>query len=408
MNRMAKNISWLTFSSVAVKPIWFVFITYVCIRYMGLEQYGAMMAALALMSICDGSLTLGSSPFTIRELARSEKDASRFFSNFLISRIFFSLVAVGIGVAIRYAIGGTAGIEIVLYAGFYVLARNVLDYCRAIYRAREVFQYEAYSTILEKVLVVGFGTVALVKVPTASSALLGMSIGMLASFLLNFGWVVRKLARFRTSLISVDFFRSALPKAIPLGLSSIFVLLYYRTDSIMIEAIQGELVAGQYAIAFRITEAMVLLPYIATAILLPRLSSLHDVDSPKYKSTFRNGMLGLGSIALLASATVYFLSPFIIPLIDSSAAAEPAIRLLQILVIAFFLSSINQLLITNLTATNRQNVQALILAFAATCNIGLNFWLIPKYSATGAALATIATQIVIGVLFSVIAREKRV
>jgi len=299
-------------------------------------------------------------------------------------------------------ISGNSGIEVVIFAGTYVFARNVLEYCRALYRAREVFKYEAYSTILEKVLVIGFGTYALLKVPTASSALLGMSTGMFITFVLNLGWVLRRIARFDLKLISLNFFRKVMPKAVPLGLSSIFVLLYYRTDSIMIEAFEGELVTGQYGIAFRITEAMVLLPYIVTSVLLPRLSALHDSDGRQFNKMFRKGMLGMGAAALLASLAVYALAPVIIPLIDSSIEAVPAIALLRILVIAFALSAVNQMMITHLTATNRQNVLAGILAFAAAFNIGLNFFLIPSWSAPGAAVATVATQVVIGLLFWIV------
>ena len=400
MNQMVRNISWLTISNVAVKPIWFVFITYVCIRYMGLAQYGSMTAALALMSICDGSLTLGSSTYTIRELARSRDRSDIFFSNFLVSRVFFSLLAISIGLGIKWVIGPSSGIEIVLFAGTYVLARNVLEYCRALFRAHEIFRFEAYSTVLEKMFVVASGWLALTYAPTASSALLGMSAGMLVSFFLNFGWVSAKIARFRLSLFSLDFFKTAMPKAAPLGLASLFVLLYYRTDSIMIEAFEGELVAGQYGIAFRVTEAMVLLPYIITSVLLPRLSSLYESSRTQFRALARRGALGMGVLSLIAALAVFIFAPVIVGLIHAHSEAEPAVLLLKILVCSFVLGSINQLMTTVLTASNRQNRLVTILGLAALTNIGLNLYFIPLYSAMGAAGATVATQVVIMLLFA--------
>ncbi len=399
MNQLTKNISWMTVGNVAVKPIWFVFITYVCIRYMGLAQYGSMTAALALMSICDGSLTLGSSQYTTRELARSKDRSDLFFSNFLVSRTFFSVLAIAIGVSIKWVIGPNSGIELVLFAGTYVLARNVLEYCRALFRAHEIFRYEAYSTILEKIFVVSFGWLALYYSPTASSALLGMSAGMLVTFLLNFGWVSAKIARFRLVHISLASFKTTLPKAAPLGLASIFVLLYYRTDSIMIEVFEGELVTGQYGIAFRVTEAMILLPYIVTSVLLPRLSTLYESSRAEFRILAKRSALGMGGLSLIAGSAVYFLAPFIVALIDGHAEAKPAVFLLQILVFSFVLGAINQIMITILTASNRQNRLAAILGLAAVTNIGLNLYFIPIYSATGAAAATVATQVVIMLLF---------
>ncbi len=357
-----------------------------------------MTAALALMSICDGSLTLGSSNYTVRELARDGTKSSLFFSNFLVSRIVLSILAIAIGLSIRWTIDGSSGINVVLFAGTYVLARNVLEYCRVFYRAREVFQYEAYSTILEKFLVVSFGSYALYLTPDAASALMGMTLGMAIAFSLNLGWVKHTSASFRLSLVSKSFYVNAMPEAIPLGLSSIFVLLYYRTDSIMIEAFEGEMVTGQYAIAFRVTEAMILLPYIINSVLLPRLSSLFNTNYSEFVRLSQRSVLSLGALGLAASLIVFAFSPLIVRLIDGSPEAFPAVALLQIMVWSFAIGSLNQMISTVLIASNRQNRLAAILGTAALVNISLNLLLIPTYSATGAATATIITQIVIGIL----------
>ena len=398
MSRILKNMGWLSLPNAIVKPLWFAFITYVCIRFMGLEQYGVMTAALALMSVCDGSLTLGSTPYTIRELARDPSRSSEFFSNLLVSRTLLSLAAVGIGLGIRWALG-TGAMDVVLFAGSYVFFRNLLEYCRALFRAHERFHLEAGSTVFEKILVVGGGTWALMSVPDASSALLGMSAGMAVAFLGNLAWTVRHLAPFRLADVSLAFYRKALPHAIPLGLSSLFVLLYYRTDSIMIEAMEGQLVTGQYGLAFRVTEAMILLPYIVTGVLLPRLSALYGSDMTAFGRLFRQGILGMAALATMAGAVVWVLSPWIIRILDPSPEAVPAVALLQILVLSFVLNAVNQIGITHLTATHQQNRLALVLAAAAFLNIALNLMLIPRYSAGGAAWATVITQVLILVCF---------
>ena len=51
VHKIAKNLIWLSFGNFLVKPIWFVFITYVCIRYLGIRQYGTMTAAVALIEV---------------------------------------------------------------------------------------------------------------------------------------------------------------------------------------------------------------------------------------------------------------------------------------------------------------------------------------------------------------------
>jgi len=398
LSGLLRNMGWMTLPNLIVKPAWFLFITLVCIRYMGLTEYGVMTAALALMSICDGSLTLGSSPYTIRELACDPSRSNQFFSNLLVSRTLLSLLAIFIGLGIRYVLG-TGALDVVLFAGSYVFFRNLLEYCRAIFRAHERFQVEAGSTIVEKALVIGAGSWALSVAPDAASAMLGMSAGMGVAFLGTFAWTSRHMAAFRLSELSWSFFRKAIPHAVPLGLSSVFVLLYYRTDSIMLEAMEGDLVTGQYGLAFRITEAMILLPFIVSTVLLPRLSSLRDGDEGAFGRLFARGILGMAIVSGAAALIVWILAPWAIPFLDPSPEAIPAIGLLRILLISFVLNAINQIGITHLTATHQQNRLALVLASAAVVNIGLNLTLIPSMSATGAAWATVATQGLILMLF---------
>ena len=394
MSRVLKNMGWLAAPNALVKPLWFVFITYVCIRFMGLEQYGVLTAALALMSICDGSLNLGTSVYTVREVARQPNQSETYFSNLLVARLVLSIVAVATGLGIRWLLG-TGAMDVVLFAGTYVFFRNLLEYCRALFQSHELFHVEAASTAVEKLLVVAGGSWALLVQPDAASGLLGMSAGMGLAFGGTLFWTTRNVAAVRFSLISRDFYRKALPHALPLGLSSLFVLLYYRTDSIMLEVMEGQLVTGQYGLAFRITEAMILLPYIATVVLLPRLSALFESDMSAFSRLFRRGLWGMTAAAVLASAVVWLLSPWIIALLDGSPQAEPAVGLLRILLLSFVLNCINQIGTVHLTATHQQNRLAVVLAVAAAANIVLNLILIPEWSAAGAAWATVATQVLI-------------
>ncbi|MDA0378546.1 MAG: flippase [Bacteroidetes bacterium] len=394
MSRILKNMGWLAAPNALVKPLWFIFITYVCIRFMGLEQYGVLTAALALMSICDGSLNLGTSVYTVREVARQRDRSELFFSNLLVARMVLSLVAVATGLGIRWMLG-TGAMDVVLFAGTYVFFRNLLEYCRALFQSHELFHVEAASTVLEKVLVVAGGSWALLLEPDAAAGLLGMSAGMALTFAGTLVWTTRRLTAVRFDLISWDFYRKALPHALPLGLSSLFVLLYYRTDSIMLETMEGALVTGQYGLAFRITEAMILLPYIATVVLLPRMSALFESDAKAFSRLFRRGLWGTAGAAAMAAAVVWALAPWIIGLLDGSADAEPSVGLLRVLLLSFVLNSINQIGTTHLTATHQQNRLAIVLAAAAVANIVLNLLLIPDFSAAGAAWATVITQVLI-------------
>ncbi|GMQ82899.1 MAG: hypothetical protein BMS9Abin05_2365 [Rhodothermia bacterium] len=397
--KIAKNLTWLTSGNFLVKPIWFVFITYVLIRFIGLREYGLMTATLALMGIVDGVLALGTSTYSIREVARDPDKSTLFFSNFLPYRFSASVLAIAIGLAIELFLGNQAILITALFAGTYVLFMNVTEYCRTLFRSHERFKHEAISTVAEKLLVVTGGSLALFYDRTAAGVLLGMTIGIFLTFLLNFRWVIKDFARMSVSLIDRSFFKKAMPQAIPLGLASVFVLLYFRTDSVMIEAMKGELPTGQYAVAFRTTEALLIVPAMVTAILLPRLSHLFVSGFGRFKTLSRKGIIGLFGTSFLLSLLVFAFAPLIVKSMDPTVDAEPAIALLRILVWAVPVASVNSLMSTIMTASDLQKKLAWVLGFAAFLNIGLNFILIPSLSATGASYATIATELFVAASF---------
>ena len=389
-----KNITWLGVGNVVVKPIWFVFITAVCVQILGVGEYGVMTASLALVGIVSSLINFGTSQFSIREVARDRDRASAFFSNFFPFRMMTSAVGLALVLLIGFGLGHRQGDLLALaFAGCYGITLNLTEYCRAFYRAFELLRYEAVSIILEKILVVGAGTALLLVQPRAAWVLGGMALGMTLTLLGNVRWVTHRLTSFNRALIDRDFFRKALPQALPLGLASIFVMLYFRTDSVMLEAIQGELAAGQYGLAFRILEALILLPAIVVAAFLPRLSTLFgDQQNEAFKRLMRRGLGILAALSTAIALALALAAPLVIILIDPDPAAAPAIDALQILIWTFPFASVNYLLSTALTATDDQKALAWMLGAAAVFNIALNGVLIPLYSFYGACAATLLTE----------------
>lgn len=80
---------------------------------------------------------------------------------------------------------------------------------------------------------------------------------------------------------------------------------------------------------------------------------------------------------------------------DSYAAAAP---LLSWLLVAFLFLAPNYVLTQAAVALGRERWYAVTVCIAAAVNVGLNFWLLPRFGALGAAWASIATEAVLMVL----------
>jgi O-antigen/teichoic acid export membrane protein len=209
----------------------------------------------------------------------------------------------------------------------------------------------------------------------------------------NMVWLSRRFAKLQPSLFDRGFLRQALPQALPLGLAGVFVLLYYRTGSVLVEALAGEVPAGQYGLAYRFMEALIFLPTLVVAVFLPRLSRLFgDRDYTQFRHLLGRGSGFLGSSSVVIALALTLAAPAIIRFIDPTPEAAPAVLALQILVWSFPFSSLAYLLVTALTAMNEQTSLAWMLGLAAAFNIALNAALIPAYSLYGACVATLVTQ----------------
>ena len=177
---------WLGIANIAVKPIWFLFVTALCMRVLGVEGYGRMNAALALAAMGANLIDLGMARYTVREVARDRSLAGPYFSNFLVLRGGLSVFAMLVIVAAAWLLGyrGPALLAAV-FASLYVFTLELTNYCRSFYEATENLRRQALMLVVEKVLVVAFGAVLLVFTRSAEWTLAGMAVGMILTTALN-------------------------------------------------------------------------------------------------------------------------------------------------------------------------------------------------------------------------------
>ena len=270
---------------------------------------------------------------------------------------------------------------------------NLLEFTRSFFQAAEQMRYEAESVVVEKTLVVGFGLVGLSIHPDAFWLLAGMSVGAAGAI----GWSVwrmhRRIARLERQRIDASVWRHVVGEAWPLGLSAIFVMLYARTDSVMIEAIRGEVEAGQYGLALRIPEALVQLPALLIAVLAPRLARLYGAgDGAAFDRVMRLRFGAMLALGLVASGATSAMADWIVSTIDDSPELAPAAGVLRVMAWTFAFSCLSYLASAALIATDNQQVLVWVMGGAALLNLTLNAVLIPQTGAMGATVATLATQ----------------
>ena len=179
---------------------------------------------------------------------------------------------------------------------------------------------------------------------------------------------------------------------LPLGIASLAIMFYYRIDVFMLKGIKGDSAVGLYSSASRIAESFSLIPSTLIASIFPLLSSYFQKEQEKFLETIRLSvrlMLVLG-LPIGLGATILRNEIYALIYQPEYGPASTALVSLSWGEVFIFL---NVILYNVLAAMNKQRIGMFITLGMLAGNIILNSFLIPLYSYDGAAIATLATEI---------------
>lgn len=400
--RILGNATWLGSVNLAVKPLWFLFITAACARLLGPDQYGLLNATLALAMLSALVADLGAVRYSVREVARDHSQASLHFTNLLVLRSALCLLGIALAIFVGWLLGYRSEALIgVGFAAVYAMSYQITHYGRAFFQAFEQLRKEAVTVVIEKVLVIGVAAAFLFGTRSAHWTLAGMALGMLLTTLVTVGWVHLRYAKVRLRRLSLRFIRSAVPLMIPFGLAGLFFHMYFRIDLVIVEAMLGETAAGQYGLAFRILDALNMLPAIvAFAAVFPHLSRLyHSAEFSHFSSLLATSIKGLVGAGAAIALVLTIFAPEVVYLLAPDPAFQEAVVPLRILMWTFPLLCLNSLLYLALASMNDERALVWMLCAVAVGNVVGNLIVIPRFGIDGAAIVTLLSEITLAILY---------
>lgn len=190
-------------------------------------------------------------------------------------------------------------------------------------------------------------------------------------------------------------FQSSMYKAVlPLLWIDLATAVYFRSDMMMLNWLgvpQDRI--GQYAAAYRLIEAVMLLSSPVAIMLFRHMRKLSEDER-----TLRRHIPMVTGLAVVLgfglALAIAVLADFAIGLAYGSHYSEAA-DLLRVLAWALVFVLPNSVLTQAALALNLERPYALIASIAAICNVALNFIFITRYSTLAAAWATIVTEAVL-------------
>ena len=250
------------------------------------------------------------------------------------------------------------------------------------------------TEMASKVLGIAFiGLAILSKKITPEAMYAATSGGIILSFL----WILFRLRGVLPSRLSFSLgvFREHVGLGIKAYLIAFFGFLVLRIDLVMVKYMLGAQAAGYYSISELLAENMLTLPIVIGIILFPKLSGMTD-NRQKLLLTKKAAWIAAGLMAPLMGLTSLAAKPLIQFVFGASFA--PAVGPFLWLMPGSFLLGVQVVIVQYLNSFGFPKIIAYSWFVVTALNVGLNFWAIPAYGITGAAVVSTLTYSLIFVL----------
>lgn len=179
------------------------------------------------------------------------------------------------------------------------------------------------------------------------------------------------------------------------GVFAILYPVFFQISTILLKYLHSDTQAGMYSIALAIMTAVYLIPAtIYQKFLLLKLHRWAAYDVPKFWRVYRQGNVVMLLLGLLVGAAIVILAPWVIPLVFGERY-RGVVRILMVLALCPPLRFLSTAMGSALVTDDHMRLRVYAMAFATMVAISLNALLIPRYSAQGAAWATVAGELVL-------------
>lgn len=392
------NLVLIILLNLLVKPFAIFGIDATVQNRVSTEDYGLYFALLNLTFLFNIVADLGINNYTTKHVAQNPQVVSSYlgkvFSFRLILFVIYSLLTLSIGIGIGY---NGAELYMLIVLIFNQLLITLIAYFRSHFGGLHLFKTDALLSVLDKVLLIFIcGTILFFTVDGLHFQIewfiwiqtICYGITLIVAFILLISEIGFPKFKFKW-VFSI----AILKQSYPYALLILLMMLYTRTDSVMLERLHpnGKHEAGIYAQGFRLLDAFFMFGMIFANLLLPIFSrQLRENKKMALSILKTSGNLLIGGSILIAILCHYNADLFL-DLIYKKNVLE-SLPSFQWLMWGFIGMCISLIYGTLLTANGDLRFMNQLSAVGIVLNIVLNALFIPEYGAAGSAFATLITQ----------------
>ena len=404
------NLCLLIFLNLLVKPFWMLGVDVGVQNSVGAESYGIYFSIFNFTMLFNMVLDMGTTNFNNRNIARNTQLLDKHLSSYIILRLLLGVAYFVVIYAVALLIG-YRGIQLKLL--FWIALNQFLSafllYLRSNISALLMFKTDSVISVTDRLLMILFCGLLLWGNVTEKPFQIEWFVWcQTAAYLITIAialTIVLRKASLRRLNWNTAFFLVIIKKSLPYALITLLMASYYRIDSVLLERLLPRDIAatqaGIYATAFRLLDALVMIAYLFSVILLPLFSKMLKQKEnvvPVVRTSF--SFLFLFSVSAVVILYVYrepIIRLFYPDVVESSVAV------FRLIIFGLIPISMNYLFGTLLTANGSMKQLNITAAIGIAINVTVNLLLIPRMLACGSAVASFCTQFTVSVLQFILA-----
>lgn len=407
--------------NLLIKPFWILGIDRAVQNIVGAADYGFYFAIFNFSFLFNIFLDLGLTNFNNRNIAQNHHLLNKYFSGIIGIKILLSALYIVITISVGLILGyNTEQMNLLFILAFNQIIISFILYLRSNISGLHLFKTDSFISVLDRFLMILFCSVIIwghyFNTPitiywfvfTQTSAYLITAIVALI--------IVIKKANFNKIYWNLHFFIVILKQSFPYALLVLLMTFYNRIDSVMIERLLpddiGDYQTGIYASGYRLLDAINMIAYLFAVVLLPifaRMIKLKQSVNEMVKLSF--SLLFTISTVVVFACIAYRIEIMMLlnPQHIDESVSQFITRIEQLsfvfswLISCFVAISMTYVFGTLLTANGSLKILNLVAFIGMVMNILLNLFLIPKFMASGSAVASVVTQFAMAIIQMVIA-----
>ncbi len=394
-----RNTSWL-FCEKILRMVVGLFVGVWVARYLGPEQFGLFSYTLSFVGLFTAIATLGLDGIVVRELVKDESRRDELIGTAFWLKLMGAItVLVVLAIAVNFTSNDayTNALVFIIASATVFQSFNVIDFY---FQSKVLSRYVVFANLIS----------------LFASTLVKIALILYEAPLIAFAWVVlfdsfvlacgliyfylktNSIFNIQHLTFSRETAVSLLKDSWPLILSGIVVSIYMKIDQVMIMEMMDAEAVGQYAAAVRLSEAWYFMPMVIASSLFPAIINAKKQSEELYYARLQKLYDLMVWMAIAIALPMTFLSDWVVNLLYGEQYNQAG----SVLMIHIWAGVFVFLGVASGKWFMAENLQ--MLSFWRTfngmvINVILNYLLIPKYGIQGAAVATLFSYFIAGLLF---------